>query len=177
MKKIIIICGLISGTIVSVSMAIGMSMSASNPDYEGNMIIGYASMVLAFSLIFVGVKNYRDKHNDGAITFGKAFSIGAYIALIASTIYVATWAVEYNFFMPDFMDKYAAHMATEAQKAGVSGEGLKEKLKQIEKYKEMYKNPIYFTLMTYTEILPVGILVSLVVAAILRKKPAQKYAA
>ncbi len=108
MKKIILVCGLIAGLIVTSVMLVSMTMCGQDIDYENGMIYGLGSMILAFSLIFVGIKNYRDKYNNGIVSFGKAFKIGLYISLIASTMYVITWAIDYHFFIPDFMDKYAA---------------------------------------------------------------------
>src|ERR1051325_8248852 len=110
MKRIVIVCGLISGCIVSALMGISIFVSNEHPDYSTGMFIGYAAMVLAFSLIFIGVKMFRDKYNGGVVSFGKAFLVGLYITLIASTIYVATWALEYKYVFPDFMEKYSAHM-------------------------------------------------------------------
>src|SRR5687767_1803822 len=109
MKKNILIFGLISGLIIT-AMMVGATVSCyNNPDFKGNEVIGYAGMLIAFAFIFVGIKNYRDKYNQGVISFGKAFKIGFYIALIASTLYVLAWLIEYYLFMPDFMDKYTAH--------------------------------------------------------------------
>jgi hypothetical protein len=69
------------------------------------MLIGYASMLIAFSLVFVGIRNYRDKFNEGVISFGKAFKIGIMIVLIASTMYVVAWLIDYFFFIPDFFNR------------------------------------------------------------------------
>src|SRR4051812_39469022 len=113
MKKNIIIYGLIAGLLVSIIMLAGMnylSHCKGNVDYETSMLVGYASMLLAFSLVYVGIRNYRDKYNGGTVSFGKAFKIGILIVLIASTIYVIAWLIDYFFFIPDFMDKYSAHM-------------------------------------------------------------------
>ncbi len=170
MKKIVITCGLIAGAIVSTLMCISILVVDEHKDYNTSMVIGYASMILAFSMIFVGIKNFRDKHNGGTVTFGKAFLIGLYIALIASTIYVITWALEYKYVFPDFMEKYSAHMIKEVKASGASEAQMAEKLKQMDSYREMYKSPLFFTLMTYAEILPVGIIVSLIAALILRRK-------
>lgn len=173
MKKNVLVFGLISGAIVSTIMAISMiTIAECNPEVSlGNtsMIIGYLSMLISFSLIFVAIKNFRDKQNNGIISFGKAFGMGLLIALIASTMYVITWAFVYHFFMPDFMDKYTAHMIEAAKKTATPAE-LEATIKQMGEYKEMYKNPVFFSLMSYAEIFPVGILVSLIAALILKRK-------
>jgi Protein of unknown function (DUF4199) len=172
MKKNVLVFGLISGLIVSVVMGINMVIMHNRPDADhgaGSMLIGYLIMLLAFSLIFVAVKNYRDKQNGGVISFGKAFKMGLLIALIASTMYVIMWALLYNFYMPDFMDKYCAKMIEDA-KATSSPAKLQEAIDQANQYKAMYKNPVSFVLLTYVEILPVGLLVSLITALILKRK-------
>lgn len=174
MKKNVLVFGLISGLVVSTLMAISMVTMYNNPDAGhggGSMIIGYLSMLVAFSLIFVAVKNYRDKQNGGVISFGKAFKIGLLIALIGSTMYVIMWALLYNFYMPDFMDRYCAQMIENA-KATSSPAKIQELTEQMNTQKEMYKNPLFFVLFTYFEIFPVGLIVSLITALILKKKNA-----
>ncbi|RYF88663.1 MAG: DUF4199 domain-containing protein, partial [Chitinophagaceae bacterium] len=103
MNKTILTYGALSGLIVSAFMMTSITMCYRSGNFEGSMLVGYASMVLAFSLIFVGIKKLRDKDLGGKITFGKAFKYGLFISLVASTIYVIAWAVNYNMFMPDFM--------------------------------------------------------------------------
>lgn len=171
MKKNVMVFGLIAGLIVSTLMVLSMARCYNDPNLEHSMLIGYASMVLAFSFIFVGIKNYRDKYNNGLITFGKAFKIGALISLVASTIYVIVWLIDYYVFMPDFMDKYVAQALREAKADGASAAELAAKAKELASSQEMYKNPIMVVLFTYMEILPVGILISLVAALILKRKP------
>ena len=94
MKRNILIYGSIAGVVVSVLMLITvntLSHCKGNVSYDTSMLIGYASMLIAFSLVFVGIRNYRDKYNGGVISFGNAFKIGILIVLIASTIYVFAW--------------------------------------------------------------------------------------
>jgi hypothetical protein len=170
MKKIILVCGLISGALVSGFMAVSMIISYNSAGGHGSMVVGYASMILAFSLIFVAIKNYRDKHQNGQISFGKGFKIGILIALIASTLYVLTWLVVLYTVMPDYMDKYTETEMENARKAGLSASSLQEISTEMEGYREMYKNPLFVFLFTYVEILPVGILVSLIAALILRRR-------
>lgn len=171
MKRIVLVFGSIAGLIVSTIMVFSMTMCYNNPqNYENGMLIGYGSMILAFSLIFIGVKSFRDKHNDGLISFGKAFRIGLYITLIASTFYVAAWMVDYYLFMPDFMEHYTEYTLKEAQADGATEVELEKEKAEMAMYSDMYKNPLFIALFTYTEILPVGLLIALVTALVLKRK-------
>ena len=101
MKKTILTFGLISGAIMSILMAVNMSLA----DRIGHSyLVGYTTMILAFLLVYFGIRSYRDNLGDGSISFGKAFVIGISIALISSLFYVVTWQIIYFKFMPDFMD-------------------------------------------------------------------------
>jgi Protein of unknown function (DUF4199) len=170
MKKVVIVCGLIAGGIVSAMMMITMAIYTSTGNFENGMIYGYASMLLAFSLIFVGIKNYRDKYNNGSISFGKAFKIGLFITLIASTMYVIVWLIDYYFFIPDFGEKYAAHMLEKLKVSGASEIEMAKQTKEMASFSDMYKNPFFNALMTYSEIIPVGLIVTLISSLILKKK-------
>lgn len=170
MKKNVLVFGLFASLIVAAFMVISVARCYTQEDFAGNVLLGYASMILAFSLILVGVKNYRDKYHRGVITFGKAFKMGLYMTFVASTLYVLVWLVDYYVFIPDFMDRYTAHVLKEAQSENLSPAELKAKTAELANYKEMYKNPVWVVLFTYTEILPVGILVSLLSAFILKRK-------
>ena len=170
MKKNILICGLISGLIISALMAIIVTMCYKSGTFDSSIWIGYASMLIAFSMIFVGIKNYRDKYNGGVISFGKAFKIGLFITLIASTIYVIVWLIEEHFFFPDFMEKYTANELAKLQSSGLSATELANETKELQQANEWYKNPLIRILMTYMEILPVGLIVSLLSSFILKRK-------
>lgn len=173
MKNNVLKFGLISGGIVSTFMAISMAImgcGASSGNMTISMIIGFASMAAAFSFVFVGIKNYRDKQNEGVVTFGKAFLLGVMISFIASTMYVIVWGVEYHFFFPDFMDKYSAIQVKQVQESGITGAELEENLKSIESARVNYANPVFFSLYTYMEIFPLGIIISLISALILKRK-------
>jgi hypothetical protein len=173
MSKNILIYGLIAGIAVSAFMLFSMnyySHCEGNVDYGNSMLIGYASMLLAFSLIFVGIRNYRDKCNDGIISFGKAFKIGFMIALIASSCYVISWLIDYFYFVPDFMDKYSNHIIEGMKAKGASAAEITTKSREMADFAIQYKNPLFNVMMTYMEILPMGILVTLMSALILKRK-------
>ena len=178
MKKLVFVYGIIAGLIVTAMMAFSTGYFCTKGDFEGGMIYGYASMILAFSMIFVGIRSFRNNHNEGIISFGKAFKIGLYISLISSTIYVVGWLINYYFFIPDFMDKYAAAMIAKAKASGMDAAELAKQTAQMAQMKEWYKNPLFIILMTYVEILPVALLISLIAALILKRnqKPAVEIA-
>lgn len=176
MKKNIIVCGVIAGIIVSALMLTSVnyySHCEGNVDFGTSMVIGYASMLIAFSLVFVGIKNYRDKYNGGVISFGKAFKTGMLIVLIASTMYVIAWLVDYFYFIPDFAEKYAAHMLNELKASGASQEEIAKQTQEMADFSRMYKNPFFNAMMTYVEILPVGLIVTLISSFILKRKTAE----
>ena len=161
---------MISGLIICAMMITNTALCYSNENFEGNMFLGYAVMLLAFSLIFVGIKNYRDKYNNRIISFGKAFQIGLYITLVASIMYVAVWLVEYYLFIPDFMDRYSDHLLKNVKSGKSSQAEINKQVSEIAQYKEMYKNPFFVILLTFAEILPIGLIVSLICALILKRK-------
>jgi hypothetical protein len=173
MKKNILIYGLIAGAVVSILMLFNVnyiSHCEGNVDYDTSLLIGYASMLIAFSLVFVGIRNYRNKYNGGVISFGKAFKTGILIVLIASTIYVAAWLIAYFFFMPDFAEKYSAQMLNELKASGASQLDIDKETKEMANLVRMLKNPFFNAMMTYAEILPVGLVVTLISSLILKRK-------
>lgn len=170
MKKTILKYGVIAGLITTSMMIISTTMHNQNPDSKGSEIIGFTGMFIAFIFIFIGIKSFRDKQNNGVISFGTAFKIGLLISLIASTMYVLTWMIECHFFFPDFMEKYAAHAIEEAQRSGDTAEAIAAKQEEMNTYKEYYKNPLMMMALTYMEILPIGLIITLLSALILKKK-------
>lgn len=170
MKKNVWVFGLISGLLISVFMTGSMAYCYQPGHSGGSMVVGYSAMLLAFSLIFVAVKNQRDKYDGGVISFGKAFKIGLLISLICSTMYVIAWAVEYHFYMPDFMDRYTAKEIQELHNSHASAAVIAEKTKYYKDMAVSYNNPFVFAGYTYMEIFPVGLIVSAITALILKKK-------
>jgi hypothetical protein len=170
MKKVVLTYGLIAGAIVTAFMTYGVYSINKNPDFKGSMVLGYTGMLVAFSFVFIGVKNYRDKQNNGLITFGKALKVGALISLIASTIYVGVWLIEYYCLYPDFMDKYADSMIKNMDTSTMTATEIKAKMDEMAMYREMYKNPFWVIVFTYMEVLlPIGLLVPFISAWILKR--------
>lgn len=165
MKRIVLIVGLIIGTILAINIAVMVNLMYNNPNFEGNAVVGYTIQILVFSVIYFGIRNYRDKQLGGVISFGKGFKTGALIVLVASTMYVVAWLIGYYLFVPDFIDRYAEHVINTCAK-----DQLEATKASMESFKKMYENPAFVVLITYAEVVPVGLLVALISALLLKKK-------
>ena len=168
MKKTILTFGLISGAIISVLMLATVPF-ADRLGIGHSYLVGYTTMVLAFLLVYFGIRSYRDNFGDGRISFGKAFVIGISITLISSLCYVVTWEIVYFKFMPDFMDKYGASAIQQLRASGASAAAIQAKVEEVRRYKALEDNPLTNAAMTFIEPFPVGLLVTLISAAILRR--------
>ncbi len=164
-KKTILIFGLIIGTLLVGNSIIHINMMYSNPDYKGNAVIGYATQIIMFSMIYFGVRNFRNNILEGRISFAKAFKTGALICLIASTVYVVIGLLYYYIFVPDFIDVYTEYVIKISPP-----EEVEAKSAQMANFKEMYKNPLFAILISYMEVLPLGMLVALISAFLVKKK-------
>jgi len=140
-----------------------------DPDFKGNDIAGYTVMIVIFSLTFFGIRNYRNQQLNGVISFGKAFKTGALIALVGATMYVIVWLFYYYLFVPDFLDQYIPRVLKET--AQNNPDTLAAKTEEMENFREMYQNPLFVILITYFEVLPVGLVVALISALILKRDP------
>jgi hypothetical protein len=168
-KKTVITFGLISGVISSGLMLFNTAF-ADRIGFDKAEILGYTVLVLSFLVVFFGIRSYRDNVADGHITFGKAFGVGICITLISCVFYVVTWEAVSHWFFGDFIDKYSAYMISKAQASGLSGQALQAQIDEMQKMKVMLANPIYNVLMTFIEPFPVGLVITLISAAVLRKK-------
>jgi len=169
MKKTVWTFGLISGAILSVMMVITLPFEE-RIGHDRAEIVGYTTMVLAFLLIFFGIRSYRDNVAGGTVSFGRALAVGSLIAAISSACYVATWEVIYHEFMPDFMEKYQASTIEKTKASGLPQAEMEKKLAEAQRLAELYKNPIINVAFTFVEPLPVGLVIALVSAGILSRR-------
>jgi hypothetical protein len=170
MKRIVLTFGLISGVLLSGMMVAFMAVGVDRVGMEHGMVIGYTMMVLAFLLVFFGIRSYRETVGDGRISFGRALGVGLLIMTICCICYVVTWEIVYFNFLHDFGDKYAAYVIEKARAAGASADEIAKQTAEMQKFKIMYDNPLYNAAFTFLEPLPVGIPMTLISAAILRKR-------
>jgi Protein of unknown function (DUF4199) len=171
MKKIILTFGLIAGAIITALMYGSFPLYKRGViSYDSGELIGYTSMVIALSMVFFGIKSYRDNHLNGVISFGKALSVGLAIAGVAGLCYAISWEFYLKFLEPNFMEEYVAMAIEKAKKAGEPEAEIQKLIANTNMMKEWYKNPLLRFGMTLAEILPVGILLSFISAGLLRKK-------
>ena len=169
MRRTVLTFGIISGLILSATMLVTLPF-LHKVGYGMGLVIGYTTMVLAGLLIFFGIRTYRDNVSGGTLTFARAFVVGILITLISSFFYVATWEFIYHSFMPDFAEKYAAQMVEHAKSTGASQQKIDQTAHEAEQFVRNYHNPAYNVAMTFIEVFPVFLLITLLSAAILRRK-------
>jgi hypothetical protein len=169
MKKTVLTFGVISGAVSSLMM-VGTVPFADKIGFDKSEFVGYTVIVLSLLLVFFGIRSYRDNEGNGQITFAKGLAVGISITAISCVFYVATWEVLYYHFLPGFMDKYSAYLVGKLQAKGASPSAIQAQLEQVKKFKEMYDNPLLNAAITFIEPFPIGLLITLVSAAVLRKK-------
>lgn len=167
MFRTMLVYGAISGVIIITTMTLGMMMAGSEGS-AGSMWFGYLTMLVAFSLIFIGVKRYRDNVLGGVIKFWPAFGLGIGIGMVAGVFYVIGWEISLHMTDFVFLETYSEGMEKAYRAKELAADVLAEKLAGIEKMKVNYMNPFYRMPMTFLEPSPMSLIVALVSAALLR---------
>lgn len=170
MKNTIFKFGLIGGIFISLFMLCTIPFMDENTDMGNSMLIGYLSMVIALGPMFIGIRNYRDNQLGGSISFGKALLIGLGITAVTSTLYVLTWMILSEFFLTDFMANYTEKSIAAIKASDLSASEIEAQIASARAMAEQYKNPVFKAIITYIEILPVGLIIALISAGILKKK-------
>lgn len=170
MKKTVLTFGLISGAVSSLLMMLLMLFLVDKIGFDKAIIVGYTSIVVSLLLVPFGIRSYRENVGGGSITFGRAFAVGILITVISCICYVGVWLIAYYNFIPDFVDRYAAYMVEKARASGASQQTIAATLQEMDGMKAMLANPLINAALTFTEPFPVGLLVTVISAAVLRKK-------
>lgn len=174
MRNIVLRFGLTSGVILAAASAVLLPLCMKGiVNFEHNEILGYTAMVLSFLMVFFGIRSYRETVAGGTIGFGKAFQVGILICLVTCAIYVLAWEIAYFNFFPDFLDRYSASVLAKMHARGASAAEIQKTTAQMAELAKHYSNPFFNSAITFMEVFPVGLIVTLVSAAILRRKPPQ----
>jgi hypothetical protein len=168
MKNVIVRYGIIAGLIVGIPMILYMTSISEHAPIAPSMALTYAVQLVALSMVFVGIKHYRDGALGGVIKFMPAFIVGLGISAVAGVFYAVAWEISMVFMKFDFSQFYANAMIEQARASGADAQGLAAAAAKADEFTKMYANPLFRVPMTFLEIFPVGILVSSISAAVLR---------
>ena len=166
MVRYAFIYGAIGGAVAATVLTLGIASGSSN--HTTSLWFGYLVMLVALSLIFVGVKRYRDVECGGVIRFGRAFGLGVAIAAVAAIIYALVWESYLQISGYDFMADYTKSVLKGMQAEGASAAAIEAQAAEMNAMAESYKNPLFRVPLTFIEIFPVGLLIALISAALLR---------
>ena len=174
MQKTLVTYGGISAGLTIILMVISLIlMNKGIVNFDNGAVVGYTGMIIALSMVFFGIKSYRDNHQNGRVTFWKGVQVGMLITLMSSLAYATTWEVYYRSAPADVtehLNKYTEASLNKMKKNGAAQDEIDKAAKRMAEMNEMYKNPFIRYGMTLMEILPVGVIIVLISAGILRKK-------
>jgi uncharacterized protein DUF4199 len=168
MLRKILSYGVIAGLVVGVALFATTLATNGQPPPSYGMALGYLTMLVALSAVFVGIKRHRDADRGGVIRFWPAFGMGLGISLVAGLFYVLAWELALAVTQVDFAETFANAMIERQKAKGISAEALAELTADMQRFKVQYANPLFRMPVTFVEIFPVGVLVSLVSAGLLR---------
>ena len=173
MTRTIFIYGVLAGSAVILTTIIGTTLSGGH----GSLWFGYLVMLAAFSVIFVAIKTYRDQTLGGVISFKRAALMGLAISATAGVAYTIGWEIYLAATDYAYVHDYADAIVEKRRAAGASAEEMAKVIAQTDRVREQYKNPAFRLPVTFSEIFPVGLIVTLVSAGLLRNEkfmPAQQ---
>lgn len=174
MRKIVWTFGLLCGGLITLFLWIMMFLMQKDVlTFDNGDLVGYASMVVSLSMIFFGIKSYRDRHQNGSIKFLTGLQIGLLISVIASIMYATGWEIYYQSnsdVKNNFMNEYTDYCLKKMKNEGASEADIEKAAKDMNDMKEMYQQFLPRFGITLMEIFPVGLAVSLISAGILRRK-------
>jgi hypothetical protein len=169
MKKTVLTFGVISGVVSSLLMLLTLPFMH-RIGYDKGLIVGYTGMLLAFLLVFFGIRSYRENVGGGEITFGRAFTVGILITLISCAFYVGTWEFIYFKLKPDFWQELTNYSIEQLRASGATQHAIDAKAQEMAAFQKSYNNPLINIAWTFIEPFPVGLIVTAISAAILRRK-------
>jgi Protein of unknown function (DUF4199) len=161
LKKIVLKYGLIAGIILAGMIFTMMAVMGDTADFEKGESFGYLFMVGAFSMIFLGIREYRDKISDGTINFNHGFRVGILITLIASACYVAGWMIYFNFIDHSFVEKYTIYFTEKIKSSGKTPDEIEKEIRSFKTNMVNYKNPFVMAMYTLLEVFPIGLIITI----------------
>ena len=169
MKKVVVTFGVLSG-ILSAAMMFATVPFLDRIGFDRSVYVGYTAIVISFLFVYFGIRSYRDNVLGGHISFGRGFQAGILITLISCVFYVGSWLVLYYHVMPDFADKYGTYRVEGLRADGASQQQIDDAVEENRNFKVLLDNPFTNAAVAFIEPFPVGLLVTLISAAVLKKQ-------
>jgi F0F1-type ATP synthase assembly protein I len=169
MRKVVLTFGFLSGGL-SALMMFGTLPFLETIGYDRGLIVGYTAIVISLLFVYFGIRSYRDNVLGGRISFARGLGVGLLITLISCAFYVAAWQIISRNFMPDWMDKFNAQVLKELKASGATEAEVQAAVQKGEEFKVLLANPLVNIAFTLIEPLPVGLLITFISAAVLRRK-------
>jgi Protein of unknown function (DUF4199) len=169
MRKTVLTFGFISGAVSSVMMLLTLPF-IDTIGFDHGEILGYTLIIASLLPVYFGIRSYRDNVAGGTVTFGRALLVGLLISAISCLCYVITWEFIYFKLAPDFGEKFSAYAIEKVRKSGGSPQAIAETTQQMKMFKEMYDRPLVNAAITFLEPFPIGVVVSAISAAVLRRR-------
>ncbi|MDQ3049913.1 MAG: DUF4199 domain-containing protein [Bacteroidota bacterium] len=170
MGKIVLKYGLIAGAILVGMLCTMMWLFKDSSDFESGESFGYLFIIGAFSMIFLGIREYRDKFSGGKINFNTGFRIGLLITLISSACYVIGWMLYFHFIDDSFVEHYTAFYTEKLKASG--GDPLKTEKEITDFHSQMtaYRKPHVMAIQTFLEVFPIGLIITVLCALLMRRE-------
>lgn len=169
MKKAVLKYGLMGGFFICTLFLLSWFLG-SGLDYATQEVLGYASMIVALSVVFFGIRHYRDRLNSGALSFGTGLRIGLGISLITAILFGILDVIYVRYLNPDFMDSYYTTLLADLESSLPEAE-YQQRVTELGAERELFSNPLVNFLIMAVTVLLIGFMISLLSALYLKRKP------
>jgi len=170
MQTIVVKFGLIAGLILAAMVFTVGAIVGDSTDFDKGETLGYIFRAAAFSTIFFGIRELRDKISSGTISFNKAFRTGIIITVIGSACYVIAWLIFLNFIDNTFIERYSVYFMEKVKASGRTPAEIELEIKSFNENMNSYKNPLVMAMFTFLEVFPIGLMISILCSALMKRK-------
>ena len=168
MNAVIFRYGILGALAILVLGSIHLFLLMPNNSWETNEVFGYLTMILSMVFVFFGVRHYRDRVNNGILTFGQGLKVGMLIVLIPAVFFGLFTILYIEVINPGWQDQYYGDMLVKL-KANTPPEKLDEKVREFERMRQMFDKPIFQFLLMAGTVLVIGFIASIISAITLRR--------
>ena len=138
--------------------------------YHMNEVIGYATMIVALSMVFFGTRHYRNTVGGGSLTFGQGFKIGTLISFVAALIFGIFTVMLFTVFIPDLGERYLEVYRQMAEQG--NDPALQAQMEQFEANKELFLSPIFQGFLMFITVFFIGEVIAVISSLFLKRKAA-----